>query len=152
MRVGDRLLDVTGRPILELKERYTPLRPAGYGDPTRQSHTYIAAERASGREVFVKDVPTDRSGRNREKGILYYLRDVVGGKYPQLQTMREHYSGNDRDAYVFDKCPGGDLEGLCVSGAWNCEKTIRDLFKGMVTAVKQCHEAGIYHGDIKPDK
>lgn len=73
--------------------------------------------------------------------------------HPNVIGYFGHIADASRAYFLMDYCPGGDLRhAICKKRIFAKNDTlVKSLFLQLLDAVQACHDADIYHRDIKPD-
>lgn len=81
-----------------------------------------------------------------------YHHKVVSS-HPNVVTLHGVLEEHDYIFLVLQYCPGGDIFDFLTDGRTFCgdEKRIKSIFLQILNALEACHQAGIYHRDVKPE-
>lgn len=73
--------------------------------------------------------------------------------HPNIIGYYGHLADASRAYILMDYCPGGDLRHAILKRRIfaNNDALVKTLFLQLLDAVQACHDAGIYHRDLKPD-
>ncbi|CAI5467982.1 unnamed protein product [Closterium sp. Yama58-4] len=108
-------------------------------------------ERNSGRRLACKVVAARRQAMDaagREAVALSLLKGCEN-----IVTLEDVFIGEEGKGMVLvmELATGGDLLTRIEQKGRIPESEARDLFKGVAMALKQCHDNGVIHRDVKPD-
>ncbi len=73
--------------------------------------------------------------------------------HPNIINYFGHLADASRAYFLMDYCPGGDLHhAICKRRIFaKNDALVKTLFLQLLDAVRECHDADVYHRDIKPD-
>ena len=87
--------------------------------------------------------------RLRLKGEVEMINWLKGK--PSIVELYDVKTNQDCTLIIMELAERGDLAGLIEQNGKLPEDRARSLFKGLLTALKSCHENSIVHGDIKSE-
>lgn len=134
----------SSNPIEPLDAKYNVHEKVGQGK--EGVAVFRCTERSTGRHFAVKRVPSGLLGKTHgdERPMVEALRGCA-----QLVETHEVIVGTNSVDYVMELAHGGDLfEHIATRGALD-EHRAKRLFVGILTGLRQVHQAGLIHRDVK---
>lgn len=113
------------------------------------ARVHVAHSRTTKQLVAVKILHKIRKDKPRKKLIQKEL-DMLGAcqGHPNIVTLEDMYETDD-DAFILTEfLPGGNLWHVQRHGSYN-ENQVREIMRGLLQAIKHCHDRQILIGDLK---
>ena len=96
-----------------------------------------------------KETHLERRHRRREERDFYFTS--LGG-HDNIVCCESAYEGARHVYIVMELLQGGELFDRIVERGKYSEKDAADCFRTIVETIQHCHELGVVHRDLKPEK
>jgi serine/threonine protein kinase len=130
-------------------------RPDGYAMiDNREMYDRLAKNRFYALKILPKATYESNKRKLGEYEHVLHARCLgVRGVLRLHATFPMRHEGNEYFCLVLDYVEGGSLLDLINEKAvlYRNNELVREIFAQVVSAVRGCHEQGVYHRDLKPD-
>lgn len=104
-----------------------------------------------GTEFAMKVIPKENITHDGDPERLQRELDTMAFlKHPNIVSMHNFFSDEEKFYLVLDYCPGGDLADFLVSQPPLREQQVANVFRQIVTAIAFVHSHSVAHRDLKP--
>uniref|UniRef100_A0A0D6QXG3 non-specific serine/threonine protein kinase n=1 Tax=Araucaria cunninghamii TaxID=56994 RepID=A0A0D6QXG3_ARACU len=141
---------VLGRPMEELREKFTIGRELGRG---QFGVTHLCTEKATGRLLACKTIAKrkltskdDIEDVRREVQIMHHLTGQAN-----IVELKGAYEDRQSVHLVMELCAGGELFDRIIAKGHYTERAAATLCRTIVQMVHTCHSMGVCHRDLKPE-
>ncbi|GAX85132.1 hypothetical protein CEUSTIGMA_g12552.t1 [Chlamydomonas eustigma] len=115
---------------------------------------FMGTDKASGNAVAVKTMPKIRVGLTQSQTQDRIQKEIevlqVLQSCPGVIKLLDCFEDERQVQIVTELCPGGDLQQYVHSKGALQEKQLAAIANEVLKTVKQCHDSGVLHGDVKP--
>jgi serine/threonine protein kinase len=114
-------------------------------------HVYAARDRKTGQQLALKIIPRSKLGAKGEQSVRNEVEMMTALQHPKI--LRLHTTAFDTQAItlVLDQVRGGEVFKHLVKVRHYSERTVCQLMKNLMVALKYMHDEGIVHRDLKPE-
>ncbi len=131
-----------------LGDAYSLERELGGGG---MSHVYLATDKALGRQVVVKMLPTEMSGQVSVERFKREIALAARLQHPHIVPLLSAGDAGGLPYFTMPLIEGESLRARLVNqGELPLNEAVR-LLREIASALAYAHERGIVHRDIKPD-
>jgi serine/threonine protein kinase len=127
-----------------LARRFTVVRRLGAGG---MGVAYAAMDTTLGRDVALKTLP--RLAGSASARLLVEARTMARLSHPAIAVIYGTEVWRDTPVLVMEYLAGGTLATRLLNGPLDVAETVR-IASALASTLEHVHNAGMYHGDIKP--
>lgn len=138
---------MTGSERIRRIGHYRILRSLGVGG---KGEVFLAEDDRLERRVALKIFPSDRSTPERAREVQNEVRAISSLNHPRILTIFEVGCEEGADYMATEYVDGETLREVLVRGPLSVRSAL-EIGIAVAEALTAAHEAGVIHGDIKPE-